>query len=147
MAGTQVLSKILDLRNKEKKEAQLAYFQSVNEFEDKATKLYNLLKEKETIENSLEFPTGSIVKLDYIKEQHLYLEKLTQEIMIIQGQVQQARHHMESRQALLSDAHIETKKFERLIEIRKDELETKAKKAEEILMDSVSIQQYLKFSK
>lgn len=143
MAGTQVLSKILDIREKEKKDAQLAYHKSVDAFEEIGTKLLKLLQKKEAAEAVYEESLSSNMHIDFIQDQLAYIARLEKNIQALQVQLQRARHNMESKQALLSEAHIETKKFEKIIEFRNNESLTQLKQAEESFMNEISIQQYL----
>jgi flagellar protein FliJ len=143
MAGTAVLSKILDIREKEKKDAQVAYRQSVDAFEEVAMKLLELLQKKEAAESSYDEALSSSMHLDYIQDQLAYIETLNKKIDNLQVEVQQARTIMESKQQKLSEAHVETKKYEKIIEFRTNEIVEKVKKAEESFMNEISIQQFL----
>jgi flagellar protein FliJ len=143
MAGTQTLNKILDIREKEKKGAQLAYRESVDVFEDVGTRLLQLLQKKEAAEASYEEALTSSMNIEYIQNQLAYIESLIKKINELQVQVQQARSNMESKQLKLSEAHVETKKFEKIIEFRKKEVAFKERRAENSYMNELSIQQYL----
>ncbi|WP_096269888.1 flagellar export protein FliJ [Paucisalibacillus globulus] len=143
MAGTAVLTKILDIREKEKQDAQLAYRKSVDVFEEVATELLDLLRKKEAAESSYEQGLTSNMHLNFIQDQLAYIESLERKVAELQGKVSYARSNMEMKQQVLSDAHVETKKFEKIIEFRTSELLEKVKKVEESFMNEVSIQQYL----
>jgi flagellar protein FliJ len=143
MAGTAVLTKILDIREKEKQDAQLAYRKSVDVFEEVATELLDLLRKKEAAESSYEQGLTSNMHLNFIQDQLAYIESLERKVAELQGKVSYARSNMEMKQKVLSDAHVETKKFEKIIEFRTSELLEKVKKVEESFMNEVSIQQYL----
>jgi len=138
-----VLSKILHVRENEKKTAQTAYYQSMDIFEEEATKLYNLLRKKEDAEEYYESFIHNKISIDTIKEQSAYIEHLNKKINELQKQVIQARNEMEIKQVKLSEAHIEVKKFEKMIENRKESEREEIKKAENNLMDEISMQQYL----
>lgn len=143
MAGTAVLTKILDIREKEKQDAQLAYRKSVDVFEEVATELLDLLRKKEAAESSYEQGLTSNMHLNFIQDQLAYIESLERKVAELQGKVSYARSNVEMKQQVLSDAHVETKKFEKIIEFRTSELLDKVKKVEESFMNEVSIQQYL----
>lgn len=147
LSGTAVLTKILDIREREKKDAQLAYKKSVDLFEEVGTKLLKLLQRKEAVEASYEESLQSNMNLDQIQDQLAYIEILNKQIEDLQLQVQKARYNMESKQQILTDAHVETKKFEKIIEIRKTEAQEVLKRAEATFMDDISIQQYLSHKK
>lgn len=138
-----VFSKILNVRENEKKNAQKEYHQSMKFFEEIATKLYHLLRKKEVAEASYESYLHKTTPIDIMKDQITYLEILNKQMMTLQSQVQEARSNMESKQLKLTDAHVEVKKFERLIEVRKQTQEESLKKTEKAFMDEISIQQYL----
>lgn len=143
MAETMVFSKILSVRENEKKDAQKEYHQSMKFFEEIATKLYNLLRKKEVAEESYESYLHKTTPIDLIKGQITYLEVLNKQIVSLQNEVQKARSNMESKQSILTDAHVEVKKYEKLIEVRQQTQEGNLKKAEKAFMDEISIQQYL----
>src|SRR5699024_4390921 len=119
MAEIMTLSKILLVREKEKDEAQKAYFHSQEFFEEIATRLYKLLRKKEDAEASYENYIQTTTPLDRIKEQVSYIEKLNQQILNLQSKVQEARNEMEYKQRKLTDSYVEVKKFEKVIEQRK----------------------------
>ncbi|WP_026906120.1 flagellar export protein FliJ [Paucisalibacillus globulus] len=143
MSGTAVLTKILDIREKEKKDAQIAYRKSVDTFEEVATELFELLRKKEAVETSYEEALTSSMHLNFIQDQLAYIETLETKITELQKKVSLARTNMETKQQVLSDAHVETKKFEKIIEFRTSEELDRVKKAEDSFMNEISIQQYL----
>ncbi|WP_100010958.1 flagellar export protein FliJ [Lentibacillus sediminis] len=142
MAETAALTKILHVRENEKKDAQMAYHQAMYVFEEIATKLYTLLKKKEKAEESYESYLHTPASLDVIKQQSAYIERLNRQIMDLQQDVLEARSHMESKQHVLKDAHIEVKKFEKIIETRKQSEAEVLKKTEKASMDEISLQQF-----
>ncbi|TQS75557.1 flagellar export protein FliJ [Ornithinibacillus gellani] len=143
MTNTVALSKILHIREREKNEAQSAYSQAMQFFEDAATQLYRLLKQKEEAEESYEDSLQHTIQIDVMKEQAAYIEVLNRQMMELQKKVQLARSEMEARQATLTDAHVEVKKFEKIIEIREKEFAETVRRQETMAMDEVSIQQYV----
>ncbi|WP_010093426.1 flagellar export protein FliJ [Ornithinibacillus scapharcae] len=147
MSGTAVLTKILDIREREKRDAELAYKRSVDLFEEVGTKLLRILQKKEAVEASYEESLRSNMNLDQIQDQLAYIESLNKHIEDLQLQVQKARYNMESKQQVLTEAHVETKKFEKIIDIRATEEQEVLKRAEATFMDDISIQQYLSHKK
>ena len=145
MAETVVLSKILNVREKEKNEAQKAYHQAIDLFENVANQLYSLLKKKEAAEESYEGYIHTTVSLDKIRGQLSYIERLNKQIIQLQQEVQYARTEMEMKQLKLTDAYVEVKKFEKIIGLRKESAEETLKRAEKIAMDEISVQQYLSY--
>lgn len=144
MAQTEVLSKILHIREQEEKNAQVAHHQSVAFFEKVATQLYQLLRKKEDAEEvygqSIKNPTS----IDQIKEQLNYIDQLNKQIIDLQENVNQARSKMEYKQQKLTNAHVEVKKFEKLIENRKGKQRELEMKNEQNSMDEISNQQYFR---
>lgn len=143
MAETLVLSKILNVRENEKKDAQREYQQSMDTFERIATELYHLLKKKEVAEESYECYLHTTTQIDILKEQITYMEKLNKQIMKLQNGVQTARTKMECKQSELTDAHIEVKKYENIIEVRNKKKVENFNREEKAFMDEISIQQYV----
>ncbi|WP_067729383.1 flagellar export protein FliJ [Oceanobacillus damuensis] len=143
MTATLALTKIMDIRENEKKVAQKAYHQSMDSFEKIATELYSLLRKKENAEVSYDHYILSTTPIEKIKEQAAYIEKLNRQINELQKLVQKARNDMEAKQVKLTDAHVEVKKFEKIIEIRKNTEEKHRKRVENNVMDEISINQYL----
>ncbi|CDQ40114.1 MULTISPECIES: flagellar export protein FliJ [Virgibacillus] len=143
MAETVVLNKLLHVREREKIAAQKVYQQSIDFFEAIGTQLYELLKKKEAAEASYEASLSDMTTLEKLREQVRYIEELNHHIVRLQEEVNQARNNMESKQEQLTNAHIEMKKFEKLIETReKNEIEIQQRK-EKASMDELSIYQFL----
>ncbi|RLL45317.1 flagellar export protein FliJ [Oceanobacillus piezotolerans] len=143
MAGTMTLTKVLHVRENEKKVAQKDYALSMEKFETLATELYNLLKKKEEAETLYENYIQSTTPIEKMRQLIDYQEKLTEQILLVQFQVQLAREDMEQKQSRLTEAHVEVKKYEKVIEIRKkEEIEEQVRK-EKAFMDELSINQFL----
>lgn len=143
MAQIEVLSKILHIREKEEKDAQIAHHQSVVFFEKMATKLYQLLRKKEAAEAAYEKTMKKPTTIDLMKEQLKYIELLNKQIIELQSNVNHARSQMESKQEKLTSAHVEVKRFEKLIDQRKGKQKVLELKLEQDSMDEVSNQQYI----
>jgi len=143
MAEVVGLSRIREIRENDKRMAQTAYNHSMEIFEKIATELYNLLKTKENAEASFESYIQSTTPIEKIKEQSAYIEKLNQRIQSVQLLVQRARNDMETKQEKLSDAYVEVKKFDKIIEFKENNEIQEAKRKEAIWMDEMSMQQYL----
>ena len=143
MVEIVALSKILHVREREKDDAQKNYHQSIDYFENVATQLYALLKKKEKAEESHEVYMHNTIPIDKIREQLAYIEILNKRIQHLQQEMQAARIEMESKQVTLKDAHVEVKKFEKIISYRKEEQEKVMQRYEKISMDEISVQQYL----
>src|SRR5699024_5899998 len=144
MAETIAVFKILRIREQEKMDAEKSYQQSMAFFENIATWMYTLLKRKETAESSFESGMQDIIPIEKIKEQVDYIEELNKQIIKLQTEVNKARNEMDAKQSKLTDAHIEVKKFEKLIARRKQVKKAVLQKYENEAMNEISIQQYLR---
>lgn len=137
------LSKLLILREREKDDAQKAYHLSMETFEDVASKLYKLLKRKENVEEEQDTILQTKITIEELRIQNAYIEKLTKQIAKIQNEVQIARNDMELKQSQLTDAYIEMKKYEKIIELQEEEEKKKIKHNENMAMDEISMRQYI----
>lgn len=137
------LEKILHIKENEKHKAQLQHLRSVEVFEKVALNLYQLLKRKETAEQQLDDILRRKMTITELREQSAYIEQLKQEIILLQEEVNEARALMEQRKDHLTNKHIEFKKIEKIIEQRREKLKEEELRAENILMDEISIQQYM----
>lgn len=144
MAKISSLAKIRDLHDNEKQVAQRAYAESQETFEKIARELYSLLKKKEIAESTFENAIQASTSIEKIKEQSAYIEKLTNQIQTVQLLVQRARNDMNSKQTKLSEAYIEYKKYDKMIDLKKEEAKAVLKKQEAAFMDEMSMQQYLR---
>lgn len=144
MAEVVTLSKVLHVRENEKKVVQKAYKDAIDSFEQVATELYYLLKQKEEIEELYDQYIESKVPIDRVTQIIEYLKELNGQIIDLQSKVHIARSNMESKQLQLSDAYVEVKKYEKIIEHLKREEMNELKKKEKAFMDEVSMFQYLR---
>lgn len=143
MTTNKVFAKLLDLKEKERNNAQKAYYQSMENFEDVAMNLYTLLKKKEDLEETYDTSLQGNMTIEEIRKQNRYIDTLTKQIRIVQNDVQKARQEMETKQNKLTDAYVEVKKYEKMIEFRQKERMEQLKKTENQMMDDISIRQYL----
>ncbi|WP_368654816.1 flagellar export protein FliJ [Ornithinibacillus sp. 4-3] len=141
--GHLTLSKVLQVRENEKKDAVLVYNQAIEKFENVATKLYQILRKKEMAEQTVETYKETITPIDSIIEQMTYIESLNQQIISLQTAVNEAREEMELKQLLLTESHKEVKKFEKLIENRLLAEKNAQMKLDMAAMDEISIQQFI----
>lgn len=142
MSNIAVLNKVLSVREIEKKDAQKAHHHAIEKFEIVATELYTLLKKKEDAEKQYETWISDVAEINKIKEQLTYIDNLNRQITLLQRKVNDARAEMEKRQEKLTEAHVEVKKFEKVIEHRQTEREEEERKKEQLFMDEISVRQY-----
>lgn len=143
MAQPIVLEKILNIREQEKNDAQIEKNKATDYFEKVANNLYYALKKKEQAEDGLHKYMQGKATITKIKEQSLYIDAINKKIFTLQQQVQRARTEMEASQVKLTDAHVEVKKVEKLIEKRKSDQLQLEQKLEKIEMDDISIRQFM----
>ncbi|WP_281975569.1 flagellar export protein FliJ [Halobacillus litoralis] len=146
MADIQTFEKIKDIRDKEKREKQLFHQEAVDIFERKAEQLYDALKKKETAvhEFNRKLSEKTVQAGSFIQHQN-YIARLEEKIDSLQPAVQQARVKMQQSQSKLTEAHVEVKKYETLIENKYLKYQNWVKSEENKHMDELSMQQYLNF--
>ena len=147
MGSIAQFEKILTIRTTEKDLAMKEYQDSVEEFETVALELYNLLKEKEELEEELSNKFHSQVTVQEIQHYQTYLQILEKQILAANQKVQQSREKMELKKQKLSDSYIEMKKFERIVDVKKKEFLDHIAKLENEQMNEISIQQFLRTRK
>lgn len=143
MNNINTLIKIHQIRDNEKQEAQIAHAKSVEFFENLAEKLYTLLKKKEKLESELSLKGSQAITIGEIQSKSTYLDRLIEQALLLQNEVNNARNIMEEARTNLTDAHIEARKIEKMIELRKKEMQIQLNKIENNLMDEISIQQFM----
>src|SRR5699024_2664873 len=141
MSNAAVLHKILHIKRQEKSDAQKNKQVATEQFEQVATILYQELRMKEKAETDFEKAMDSSMTITKMKQQSLYIHRVNEKIMQLQHQVHIARKQLQYKQAILTDAYIEVKKIEKLIELREDEQKFIEKKLESQMMDDISIRQ------
>ncbi|MFZ0371312.1 MAG: flagellar export protein FliJ [Halobacillus sp.] len=146
MAHLRAFHKIKDLRDRERTEQEKHHQTRVEAFEQKATQLYEVLKEKEEAEHSFHqiLSKRTIQAMTFIQHQQ-YIERLEERIDLLQPEVQDARQAMYNSQEKLTDAYVEVKKFEKLIEQKQKKHQKWVKDEENKQMDDLSMRQFLNF--
>ncbi len=143
MADVATFYKLLDLRETEKNLAQKEYQESVDQFEEIATKLYHLLKQKEDAEAKYLQALESTTNVSTLHLNQQYIARLDEQIGQLQPSVQQARGDMEQKQEVLSSAHVEMKKYEKIIERKEEYHRVSEIEHEKKEMDEISMQQFI----
>ncbi|WP_342575286.1 flagellar export protein FliJ [Solibacillus sp. FSL K6-1781] len=108
--------KILVVKDQEKMESELAFKESVQVFEEIATKLYDLLKKKEDlIEYQQErLKIGS--SIDEINHYSKFIDSMEKTIEDAQQKVIQARAKMNWHEQKLLEKSLEVRKYEKMRE-------------------------------
>ncbi|MFN7250839.1 MAG: flagellar export protein FliJ [Anaerobacillus sp.] len=138
------LQKILDVRESEKLNAEKEYSQATRQFEDVATKLYELLKQKEGFESDYYQRIESGIHIFQIQQSQSLLSQLQKRIDQFQVYTQKARENMNRKQEQLVEKSIEQKKYEKMKQIKYDIYVEETRRQENILMDEISVQQFVK---
>ncbi|MRH42260.1 flagellar export protein FliJ [Aquibacillus halophilus] len=142
MTQSDSFQKILVVREKEKKQRQKEYNKAIDSFEEVATQLYTLLKKKEDVESSYKQFLESPGPITTLSTHYSFLERIKTKITQLEEKVKNARKYMENEQSKLTEAHIEVKKFEKLIEQKHLKQLQKEKNEETKLMDELSVIQF-----
>lgn len=115
-AYTFRFDQLLSIRGQEKSELEISYKESVRSFEEAATKLYELLKKKESTiaEQEHQMQTGfSIVEIHRYAS---FITGLEKSIDLYQQKVAAARTKMKWQEERLLEKSIEVKKYEKMKE-------------------------------
>lgn len=143
MSNVLTFKKILKVLEQEKKEAQLVYQVARNKFEEVAQQLYEQLKAKENAEVDFKAYIQTEASIIKVKDQANYIENIKSRIIFLQNNVNNARVKMEEKQVVLTEAHVEVKKIESVIDKREAEQIQLEKKLEIMSLDEISIRQYI----
>lgn len=109
-------SQVMDIKEQEKSEAEMAYKESVSLFENVATEMYEALKKKESL---IDFQQQKMQEGLSILEMHNYanfIDSIEKKITDLQHKVIQARSKMEWFEEKLLEVSLEFKKYEKMQE-------------------------------
>ncbi|MFE4130154.1 flagellar export protein FliJ [Peribacillus sp. YIM B13482] len=135
--------KILNIKEKEKKDALAKYNTALKKFEEVAERLYKLLKKKEEL---LEFQQEKLrngLSVQEIRHHQLFMDNLEKLLSHCQQEVIEARYKMNVQRDLLMDRNIEVKKYEKMKENDFLKFLDVLKEVENKQMDEISIRQFL----
>lgn len=136
--------KVLTIREQEKQQTEMAYKESVQAFEEVASKLYELLKKKEDL---ISFQTEKLKAGSTINEIHhfaSFIDSLEKSITDVQQKVMQARTKMNWHEQKLVEKSLEVRKFEKMREKDIERFKEEQNKAEMLMMDELSSIMYSK---
>ncbi|WP_144509256.1 flagellar export protein FliJ [Bacillus sp. FJAT-22090] len=131
-------AKVLNIREQEKSETEIAYKESVNTFEKIATELYDLLKKKE---NTMDVQNDRLtlgLSIDAVHHYSNYIEGLQKRIDIVQKEVIQARSKMNWFEEKLVEKSLEVRKFEKIKEKDFEQFQQEQNRLETIQLDEIS---------
>ncbi|MDX8046938.1 flagellar export protein FliJ [Gracilibacillus sp. S3-1-1] len=135
--------KIRMLRENEKMVAQQKYQGAAAEFEKNANQLYDLLRKKELVEENYRQSLSDKSAVNTLQSYHQYLDFLMPSIISIQRKVDVSRKEMNRLQENVTEQYIEEKKITKIIERKKRLFKQEETKKESMLMDEVSIRNYI----
>lgn len=137
------LQKILEVRENEKLKAEKEFTQATKQFEEVATKLYELLKKKEEYESHYNSQILTGIHVFQIQQSYSILDQLQKQIDQVQHYTQQARANMNKKEENLVEKSIELKKYEKMKQIKYGQFLEETKRQENLLMDEISVQQFV----
>lgn len=107
-------AKILDVKEQEKTQSEIAYKESVRAFENVATKLYEMLKKKEDLIAYQNERLKVGASIDEITHYVNFISSLEKTIEDLQKKVAQARIKMNWHEEKLLESTIEVRKYEKM---------------------------------
>lgn len=131
-------TQVLSIKEQEKSEAELAYKESVSDFEKIATELYGALKKKE---DSLDFQQQKMTSGLSILDMNNYanfISSIEKKIAELQNKVIQARSKMEWFEGKLLEISLECKKYEKMKEKDFERYQQEENRLETIELDEIS---------
>ena len=137
-------AKILDIREQEKVQTEMAYKEAVKSFEDVATKLYDLLKKKEDLIEYQNERLQTGASIDEINHYARFITSLEKTIEDFQKKVVQARTKMNWHEEKLLEKSIEVKKYEKMRERDFKSFQDEQDRVEMIRLDELSSMLYKK---
>lgn len=134
----------MDMKEREKEEAENVYADAVKTFEDVATELYHLLKRKEALEEDARHKLSNLVSVLDIQSIQASMLYLQEAIVKQQKRTQLARLKMEEKHQLLIDASFEHKKHEKIREKKQMQFALEESRLEQLSMDEISVQRFVR---
>lgn len=135
---------ILSIREQEKSESEMAYKEAVRNFEEVATKLYDLLKKKEDLIAFQQERLQVGAAIDEIHHYAKFIDSLEKTIADVQQKVIQLRAKMNWHEEKLLEKNIEVRKFEKMREKDFEEYKLEQNRLETIQLDELSLLAYNK---
>lgn len=108
--------KILVVKEQEKTESELAFKESIQVFEEIATKLYDLLKKKEDLIDYQQERLKIGSSIDEINHYSKFIDSMEKTIEDAQQKVMQARAKMNWHEQKLLEKSLEVRKYEKMRE-------------------------------
>ncbi|GGA16152.1 flagellar export protein FliJ [Psychrobacillus lasiicapitis] len=131
-------AKVLNIREQEKSETEIAYKESVHSFEKVATELYELLKKQEDTVDAQNDRLSSGLYIDQVHHYSKYIDGLQKRIEVVQKEVIQARTKMNWFEEKLVEKSLEVRKFEKMKEKDFEQFRQEQQRLETIQLDEIS---------
>ena len=141
---TYRFSKILDIREQEKTQTEIAYKEAVKSFEEVATKLYEMLKRKEDLIAYQNERLTIGASIDEVTHYANFINSLEKTIEDLQKKVTQARVKMNWHEEKLLEKNIEVRKYEKMREKDFEAFQVEQERLENIRLDELSTMAYYK---
>ncbi|GAA0461259.1 flagellar export protein FliJ [Alkalibacillus silvisoli] len=142
MSDMKAFIKLYQVKEKELDQVQKQYNRAVDHFENEATSLYDLLKERENLEQNLSQQVTQGIKVGSIADFYNYFESVKSKELNQQKKVHQARVNMYKKQEQLQEEHGELKKIDKIIENKKEQQKRLNQQLEASFLDEIAVQQY-----
>ncbi|WP_165967142.1 flagellar export protein FliJ [Jeotgalibacillus sp. S-D1] len=135
--------RILNVKEREKKEAEGCYREAMETFEKTARKLYQLLKKKELMEDAQSAAIINGLSVQKLRHTQQFLLNIEKSISFQQKLVVESRSAMQWHEEELKKTAVEVKKYEKLRENDQLHFVAVQKVIENEKMNEISIIQYL----
>ncbi|RQW20675.1 flagellar export protein FliJ [Bacillus sp. C1-1] len=136
------LQQVMDVKKHDQIQAKKQVDLARDSFERTATSLYERLKEKETLEKSVQSNQALGMKVSECVQTALYLSQLEKVILKMKDETDHARMEMQKREEQFQLTARSHKQFERLKERQAQQYEQDERKREQQQMDEISVNQF-----
>ncbi|GEK57395.1 flagellar export protein FliJ [Marinococcus halophilus] len=143
MAYQFSLEQLLQLRDREKDQKVKSYNEAVDQFEQKAGALYEMLRSKEHAEEVNREKMTRGVTVRELRQQEKMLHMYEREAVVLEEAVSKARWMMLREEKAMQEAWRENRKLELMKEQEEAKHTEKIKRNERAAMDDTAVQMYL----
>ncbi len=134
----------MNLREQEQQSSQHQYTEAMNEFEQVATELYELLKKKENLEELGREKVTNGISIYELQSSQSQLMRLQQAISDQQRNTQLARERMKRKEQDMVKRSIEYKKYEKMKQVKFTQYKQEQIYLDNVQMDEIAIQLFQK---
>lgn len=137
------LEQLLQLRDREKDQKVKSYNEAVDQFEQKAETLYEILRSKEHAEEINREKMTCGVTVRELRQQEKMLHMYERRAAVLEEAVSKARWMMQREEKAMQEAWRENRKLELIKEKEEAKYKKKMKRDERMTMDDTAVQMYL----